>query len=155
VSVDVVATVLDAICAALPDRAGLAGVNVYSAPVSTDDAGTEYIVFGNPKLETVRGGAAGYRAETWRVEGELRAWKPWAGSIELTIKAARDRALALFGELDAHVNDTYADGLPSVTVASGDLDQDHQSEDRACWLAFVMFVETVGDSQDSEPEAVN
>ena len=130
-------TVLDAIRAALILRSNLTGVSVFSGPVSLEEAGQECIAFGDARLDENAMAMGGNRWEVWNIEGEIRIVKPWAGSTEQTIKAARDRALALFAEIETHVNDTYKGALPDVEVSSGSMEQ-WSGEGRICRLLFTL-----------------
>jgi hypothetical protein len=143
-STSAIGTVKDAIRAALILRAGLSGVNVYSAAVSSDDAGLECIAIGNAKLDEEAFAMSGYRQEDWRVESEIRVvFKPWQGTTELTIKAARDRTLAIFAEIEAHINDTYTGSLPHAKIIEGDLIEDMIPDGRLCSILFTLLITAV------------
>ena len=136
-------TVLDDIRAALILRENLSGVNVYSGPVTREEGGEECVWFGDAHLMEAELAMGGKRSETWDVEGE--AWtfaKPWQGSTEETIKAARDRAFAIYAEIETHLNDTYTSQLPDVTLTSGDMRQGIETDGRGCAINFTMTVKT-------------
>lgn len=143
-STSAIGTVLDALRAALILRANLTGVQVYSAAVSLEEAGLESIEFGDAELVEEELAMGGSKLETWDVECALVGQaKPWQGDTEATIKAARDRALALFAEVETHVNDTYTGTYPHVVVAAGKLESGYGPETRACRLTFTLRVMAV------------
>ena len=131
-------TTLDAVQAGLAARPGLADVNVFSGPVSIEEAGQECIAFGDARLNEEAMAMGGNRWEVWTIDGELRVVKTWEGSTEETIKAARDRALELFAEIETYLNDTYTGDLPDVEVSSGELQQLIGGEGRVCRLIFTL-----------------
>lgn len=137
-----VGTVLDAIRAALILRTGLEGVKVFSGPVSEKDAGLECIAFGNGRLNEEAMAMQGNRWEIWSIGGEVRIVKSWVGDIEPTIKATRDRALAILAEIETHVNDTYTGGLPDVELTSGEIEQSFNPEGRVCSIGFELAIKT-------------
>jgi hypothetical protein len=138
-----IGSVLDAIRAALILRSGLSGVNVYTGIVSMEEAGLECIAFGDARLNEEAASMGGNRMETWDVNGDIRVSKPWQGAIETTIKAARDRALAIFAELETHVNDTYTGTFPDVEVTAGELVPEYDTAGRVCWLRFTVQVQDI------------
>lgn len=139
-STSAVGSVVDAIRAALILRSGLAGVNVFSGPVGFEEAGQECIAFGNMRLIEEAASMGGNRSESWAVDGELRVVKTWQGGTEPTIEAARDRALAVFAEVETHVNDTYTGALSDVGVTAGEIVQDYNPDGRICSLQFTLTV---------------
>lgn len=101
-SVSTVAAFLDALRAALIVRAGLAGVNVYSGPVSLEDMGEESIILGAPgaiegEYKYIVGTPQDRVDESYTIPGGI--WIVKTGGGETRIKAARDRALALLEEI--------------------------------------------------------
>ncbi|MBU0630998.1 MAG: hypothetical protein KKC80_08855, partial [Candidatus Margulisbacteria bacterium] len=69
-----VGTVIDAIRAALILRANLSGVNVFSGPVSHEEAGEECIAFGDMRLVDGTLAMGGKRKGTWDIDGEIRVY---------------------------------------------------------------------------------
>ena len=135
-----IGTVLDAIRAALILRANLSGVNVFSGPVSWEEAGVECIALGDARLDEEEMAMGGNRLEEWDVDGEILTQRPWQTTTETTIKAARDRTLALFAEVETHINDTYTGSYPHVTVTAGSLSQQMSTDWRRCWLTFTLHI---------------
>ncbi len=135
-----IGTVLDSIRAALVLRSNLAGVNVFSGSVPAEIAGVECIAFGNGLLDEEAMAMGGNRLEVWRIGGEIRIVKPWAGSVEETIKAARDRAVAIKAELETHLNDTYTGTLPDVDLVTGEIEQTFIPDGRVCSLGFEFVI---------------
>ena len=142
-STSAIGTVLDAIRAGLAARPGLTDVNVFTGPISREEAGLECIAFGEARLNEEPHTMGGNKAETWDVDGETRVVESWQGDTEDTIEAARDRALELFAEVETYLNDTYVADLPNVKVTSGSLTQDITPDGRACSLLFTMTVRAV------------
>jgi hypothetical protein len=141
VSTSAIGTVLDAIRAALIIRANLAGVNVFTGTVSHEEAGTECIAFGGGRLTEIAAAMGGHRLETWEVDGEIRVVsQTWAGTTETSAKAARDRTLALFAELETHLNDTYTGAMPDVCVSSAEMSNEYGPDYRFCSLRFGLTV---------------
>jgi hypothetical protein len=96
-------------------RTNLAAVPVYTATVDHLSVGQEAIVFGVENIVA----AFGYRtlpqievSEEYPVEG--RIWVVKAGAGETTIASARDRTIAIFGEV--------VDELKTCNTASATLD---------------------------------
>lgn len=101
-SVTTAAAFLDGLRAALIVRVGLAGVNVYTGPVSLEDMGEESIILGAPGMisneYTYGVGTPQDRVdEAYRIPGGI--WVVRAGGGETRIKAVRDRALALLEQV--------------------------------------------------------
>ncbi len=144
-STSAIGTSLDAIRAGLILRAGLSGVTVFTGPVPPEEAGLECIAFGDAELTEVGAAMGGLRAETWQVSGEIRVVKPWQnGGTETTIKAARDRDLAIFAELESYLNDTYSAGAyPDASLTEGEMRQIFNPDGRVCSLLFTFSVTAV------------
>lgn len=142
-STSAIGTVLDALRTSLVARTNLSGVNVFSGPVSAEEAGLECIAFGDADLTEVAFAMGGLRQETWTVEGETRVVAAWKGTTELTIAAARDRALAIFAELESHLNDTFTGGLPNAELTSARIAQNMNPEGRVCSLVFTLTITAV------------
>jgi len=136
-STSAIGTTLDALCDGL--RAQLTGVNVYSADVSLEEAGLECIAFMGASLEESAAAMGGTREETWRIQAAVQTiLKPWQDDAERTIRAARDRALELFAEVETYCNDTYVGSYPDVEVEAGELMQTYSVEGRVCALSFTV-----------------
>lgn len=142
-STSAIGTTLDAIRAGLVLRDGLAGVNVFSGPVAYEEAGLECIAMGDAVLTEVAFAMGGAREETWTVHAETYVLKPWAGDTELTIASARDRALALWAEVESYLNDTYTGSLPDASMESGEMEQGFGPDGRWCRLRFDFRVTAV------------
>ena len=136
-----IAATLDTLRAALVDVTALAGVNIFSAPVTLEESGTECVEFGDPNLSEEVSGMGGGRKETWKV-GHCNVWvvQSWQGTTETTIKAARDRALAIFAAVETHINDTYTGSYPDVEITGGELLQRPGNDGRGCYLGFTLTI---------------
>lgn len=140
---------LDALRTALAARAGLSGVNVYTADVDPESAGTEFIILGGEEIaiEMERPLAAATRVfETYSVPCFLQILKPGAG--ETIIKSARDRAMALLEEVVDYLQSvkgtaamTSALGVRKAYVTNVRMSQDIRDAARTCQLFFDIAVE--------------
>ncbi len=93
-------------------RAGLAGVRVDSAPVSKDDANAKEIITVidvDTEQEPAALGPPNRQMEFYTVEGVIQVLK--LGHGEDTAVEARDRAAALFAEVELQVQATPDMGL--------------------------------------------
>ena len=142
-STSALGTVLDALCAGWAARPGMSGVNVFTGPVTVEEAGLECIALGDAELTEVVAAMGGSRQESWDVQGELRVIKPWQGDTETTIAATRDRSLELFAEIETYINDTYLGELPDVEIVSGEMRPDFNPDGRACSLLFTLTIMTI------------
>lgn len=145
-SVSQIGTVLDDIRSGLVARAGLASVGVFTGGVSETEAEgyLETIEFGDADLSESQHTAGGNRLEEWTVDGSLIARASWQGDAEPTIKAARDRALEMFAEVETYINDTYLDGdLPDVNVTAGKMESGYGPDQRACRISFTLTVQAL------------
>lgn len=141
-STSAIGTIKDALVAALKLRANLAGVNIFSGFVGVEEAGVECIALEDARLVEVAAAMGGNRIETWEIDGEVAAVKPWTGgTTELTIKAARDRAVALLAEIETHLNDTYAGELPSAQLIGAELSDLIGAEGRVCVISFTLSMQ--------------
>ena len=147
-AVTTVGTFLDNLVTVLTARAGLAGVNIYSASIDDLSAGQEAIVFAveasqseyeNPTM------AANETFENYTIEGRTWVTKPGAG--ETVIKAARDRALALIEEVhdaltayDTTAAYVAALGVDKARVQGWKLEQYIGDGYRDCRLSFTIHV---------------
>ena len=91
---------LDGLRSALMARPGLAGVPVFTGEVADKDAGAKSIQFG-PVQVTADWYSLGrkQRKETYTIDGYILVVE--YGGDESVIKAARDGALSIFGEVNA------------------------------------------------------
>ena len=143
-STSAVGTVLDDIRAALILRGALTGVNVFSGPVSEEEGGQEFVWFGNATLVETPASMGGNLFDTWEISGEVwAAMKSWQGDTETTIKAARDRALAVFAQIEAHINDTYVGSYPDVTITAGELRQGVIPDGRRAAVNFTLTLQDI------------
>ena len=108
---------LDALRAALTSRPGLAGVPVFTAEVADKDSGAKSIQFG-PVQVTADWYSLGrkQRKETYTIDGYVLVVE--YGGDEAVIKAARDGALSIFGELNACL---VADPTQGGTVLTSEI----------------------------------
>ncbi len=135
---------LDTITAGLKLRTGLIGVKVFSGPVTQDDAGLECIAFGDVHGTEDPEAMVGEREEDYVIEGTLLAVKSGAG--ETVIKAARDRAFAIYAEIEAYLNDDNTLGgrvLDAEPARVPDVEQVIQPEGRECYLDFGIRVRAI------------
>jgi hypothetical protein len=139
-STSIIGSQLDAIRAGLVLVPGLAGVNIFSGAITPEEAGQECIAFGDGTLGEIPAAFGGEREETWTVGGEIRIVKPWADGTELTIKAARDRALTVFALLETYLNDTYVGALPDAELIDAEIENTFGQEGRICSLRFNFTV---------------
>lgn len=142
-STSAIGSALDALVDGLAARSGLSGVTVFSAPPSPEEAGLEGIWFGDCELTEIEHADGGSRLETWKVYGETYVKKAWATSTEATNRAARDRALALFAEVESYLNDTYTGSYPHATLSDADMIQNYGPSQRQCGLRFVIEIKNV------------
>ena len=151
---------LDALAAQLSARAGLAKVRVYTAPVAPEDLGEEAIELGEEIPITQEQAAMGKSdmMENVTIHGSILVSKPYprkttrVETINAGAKTARDRAVAIFGELASECGDnpTMATGTPPVaTVLGVDVTSMtmHQGEapeaqlGRSCWIEFDLTLQ--------------
>jgi hypothetical protein len=139
-STSAIGAVLDAIQAGL--SAEFATVNIFTGPVSREEAGLECIVFGDCRLTEERGAMGGTKLEMWDVDGVVytASDKHWVGSTEETIRASRDRTLALFATVETYLNDTYTGALPDVEITAAEMQEGYDPEGRWCALTFTLEV---------------
>jgi hypothetical protein len=107
---------LDALVAALQARGGLAGVSVYSCPVSPEDLGKEAIeLAAETDIEqTVAAMNSTHIEESFDVKGSIICFAPMpagvtkVATINAAAKKVRDRACAILGEVESELstNDT-------------------------------------------------
>jgi hypothetical protein len=120
-AVTTVPALLDALVAALAPLPGLAGVNVFSGPIADPkEEGVEFIKLGTDEIEaeyTYRIGTPMQIAtEEYEVPGVLLGVV--SGTGETGIKAARDRAYALLGEVHDYLkaNDTVGGAVRDARI---------------------------------------
>lgn len=141
-SVSQIGTVLDSIRAGLVARAGLVSVGVFTGGVSEKEAEgyLELIEFGDADLSESPSRHGGTRQEEWSIEASLIGRASWQSDAETTIKAARDRALEMFAEVESYINDTYTGSLPDVDVTAGKMESGYGPEHRACRITFTLTI---------------
>lgn len=137
---------LDNIRTDLVARAGLAGINVFTAPVPLEQAGLECIAFGDARLDEVAATMGGTRDETWSVDFEIRVARAWQGSVEETIQAARDRVLEILAEIEDYLAETYVGQLPDVEIVDATLAQTFGAEGRICSLLGSLRIRNIKQS---------
>ena len=132
---------MDALKVALHARAGLAGVQVTTAP-----AGSE------TRSESIQMGDAG-QSEVWAVIGTRRRdedftidaaiWKVQPGAGDAVATTARLRAYALLAEVEAALRESPRLGLAGVeqmAVSNADLEQGVNPDGRWAQLTFQVRV---------------
>lgn len=141
---------LDKLRAALILRAGLAGVNVFTAGVDDDTAGSEAIVFGVDAIDA----EVNYHTlprqecfEEYDVKGITWIQKPATTDTEGGIKAARDRAFELLEEVHdylAVLGGTTATqtavGVDKAELVGWKLEQLITPNTRDCKVEFTIAV---------------
>lgn len=142
---------LDGLVLALSARAGLDGVNVYSARVSPEDEGEEAVIIGDEAIELTFDRLTAPKHQVFEsYEVPCRVLIQKSGGGETTIKAARDRALAILeevvDELDSSATDSItayaALGVRKARVTGGRLRQgvEPASGERVCAVEFSVEV---------------
>lgn len=107
--------VFDALQTLLTARAGLAGVEVISGPVSVSDVKPESIILGNVPSMSVTGKIGNQHwDERYDLIGVVWVEKPGAG--EVVIRAARKRAWEIYDELGFLLFADKSLGLARVQV---------------------------------------
>jgi len=150
--VTTVGVFLDSIRDRLLDRHGLSGVRVFTGPVDDLSIGQEAIVFcveETKAIFTYRTLPALEVFETYPVEG--RIWIVKAGGGEAIVKAARDRAIEILGEVlfelaavNAPTTATQAAlGVDDARITAWSLTQFSIDGGRDCRLSFVIDVKSV------------
>lgn len=142
-----VGELIDAIGAALEGRAGLEGVNVLTGPASDAELGIEYIALGIDEIRLPKrfaGATNRLQMETLTIPCELQARAGGAGNP--AIKAARDRALAIYAEVeDAHRTAVAAAGgsvtfgipeVATVRLSDGLMGQGFVENERTAVIRF-------------------
>jgi hypothetical protein len=138
---------IDAMAATLEARSGLAGVNILTGPASDEELGIEYIALAIGEIQLPkRFAAAGNRLalETLTIPCELQARAEGAGNPAR--KVARDRALALYAEVeDAHRTAVAAPGgsvtfgvpeVAAVRLSSARMGQGYVDNERTVVIGF-------------------
>ena len=138
---------LDSLRAQLLVRGGLAGVRIFTGPVGDHEIGAENIVFAVDPVDVAQAYPTVPQREafeSYSVEG--RIWIVKSGGGETAIKAARDRALAILGEVQSECigNDTMTTGgtasVRDVLLTSYKLEQAALDAARDCRIAFTLEV---------------
>jgi hypothetical protein len=141
---------LDALLVALSDREGLAGVNIYTCPVSPEELGPEGIEFAEEvSVEQARASFGNTDLEeSYTVSGSLLVaapMPPGSGAVNRAAKAARDRCAELLHEISEELatNDTLDNEVRDVSIASQVWHQGMAPEaqlGRVCWVEFSLAV---------------
>lgn len=145
-SVTSVGTFLDKFRDALASRAGLSGVNIYTAPVDYVSLGPESILFA---FEAASSDYEYYFPprqvdETYQVKGGI--WIVKTGAGESVIKEARDRALALLEEVQDQLAVSSATtalslaalGVDDARITSWTIEQYAIDGGRDCRVSFTV-----------------
>lgn len=131
---------IETLTAQLLLRAGLADVQVISGPIDLDTATKRDIIqlFGTEMTETFAAIGNKRHEETYTLEGELIVVRPPAG--ETGIQEVRDRAKAIFGELETELRTNHKMNgtvkwcrLSSVAIAQG-----YGDKGRICVVSFTI-----------------
>lgn len=138
-----IGTVLDQLVTDLSARPAFAEVNVFSGPIPVEHAGLECVAFGDTTLRGEEYAMAGSREENWEIHGEIYVSRAWQGSIEETIKAARDRALEILDDVRTYLAESYLGSYPDVTLTAGEMSQTYTDEARVCRVAFVLTTKII------------
>ncbi len=132
-----------ALAAALRGRPGLAGYQVYTAP-SGDVIPNSLQFFGTSQQGSFAAHGGNRREEEYELHGGIFAVE--YGTDEAAAAAARERAYAVLGELDAQLraNRRPVAGVVSVELARAELDQFIHDEVRAAAIEFAVKVKALG-----------
>jgi len=143
-------TFLDALRAALVNRAGLAGVNVFTCPVTPDDLGKQAIELANevPIEQNRLSLNSTVLNEEYTLPGAIIAFrtaKQGGQAINTAAKAARDRVDAILEEVvdEITTNDTMAGTVRDVTITMQRWTQGMAPENRLGRYCRVEFTLTV------------
>lgn len=135
---------LDALVTNLKARPGLTGVQVWSAPIATDEFELEAIAFIDV-LTDEESAALGdrRREEIYTIEGVIEVNKPGMGDD--VAKEARDRAAALLSEIETEIRDDTTQGLSPTVVRRSEivtinLRQRIREKYRRCIIEFDIAV---------------
>ena len=147
---------LDALVAALQARGGLAGVSVYSCPVSPEDLGKEAIEFAaeTDVTQEVAAMSSTDVEETFDVKGSIICFTPMpagvtkVATINAAAKKVRDRACAILGEVESELaaNDTVTATVRDARTTSIKVSQGLAPEGqlgRWCAIEFVVTAEAL------------
>lgn len=139
---------LSGLCDALKLRSGLAGVAIFSGPVSDETGGNEAIEFSEVQNQ-IDWYALGRKArkETYTVTGWTLVVK-YGKDEEQTIRDARDRAFALLDEVNTClVDDPTVGGIVTTCgITAFDLGQvitGKNTNARGAAIAFTITVEAI------------
>lgn len=136
------ASVLDQLKTSLEARGGLSGVQVGTAPLGDETQREAIIFFGvDGTQEWGILSESSPKEDTYTIEGAIWINKPGAG--EVTAKAARDRAVAIFAEVEAQVrSDQTINGLVMMCEAqSVRLEQGSNTNGRWCQISFDLRIQ--------------
>ena len=147
-------TFIDALVAALQARAGLAGVSVYSCPVSPEDLGKEAIELAaeTDVVQTAAAMGSTDIEESFDVKGSIVCFTPMpagastAATINGAAKTVRDRACAILGEVESELstNDTVTATVRDAHTTSIKVNQGMAPEGqlgRWCAIEFTISAE--------------
>jgi len=145
---------IDALVAALQLRAGLAGVSIYSGPVTPEDLGQESIELAEDvEIEQSRASMGSTEMEeSYSVPGSILVAAPiapksdMATTINTATKAVRDRAFAILHEVVDELagNDEMTNTVRDVVMERLSFHQGAAPEGqlgRIAWVEFSMKVE--------------
>ena len=134
---------LDAFKAALEARAGLAGVQVSTAPLGADSK-PESIQMGDVP-GTSPWGAVGAKRRNERYTVACAIWKQESGAGEAKAKAERDRVFAIFAEVEKAVvgNPNLGQVVHQLTFGEWTLEQGVNPQSRWAQLTFEIEVEAI------------
>ena len=135
-------------------RVGLAGVSIFSCPVAPEDLGKEAIEFASETNveQTIAAMSSTDIEETFTVKGSIICYSPMVGatskvaSINHAAKTARDRAVAILGEIEselsgnATVTSTVRDARTTELKISQGLGPEGQLG-RVCFVEFTIEAE--------------
>lgn len=113
-STSTIPAVLDELRTQLTAVSALSGVTISTARLGTEDP-PEAIVFADVSMSEELMAMGQMRRETYTIDGMIYIQKP--GANETAIKAARDRAFALFAAVETYLSD-------NPTINSKCLDSD-------------------------------
>jgi hypothetical protein len=132
---------LSTLCDQLLARAGLEGVAVFSGSRPLEQAALEEInLMGARMTQEARVLGNLRRQETYDVPGALLVIK--AGKDEATIRAARDRACAIFAQIEQQLREDPSVDTTVMTaeIKTGDVTDGYSERGRYCLWEFTIQV---------------
>lgn len=135
--------VIDALKTALGLRAGLTGVQIFTAPAGETATSREVIEFEGMVTDELPATMGGTREETYTLTGGLLVTR--AGSGDTVAKAARDRAFTILGEIESYINDNYAIGgtCLDANLVRFEATQGYGPQGRVCGIEFKIEVQSL------------